>query len=81
VSLFSVASSIGVVQSELEKLLAGQASLGIAKNWPTKVLGGEVSISYAHAHGMLQSQAQARRDRVERDGAIGNIIGIRAKVL
>jgi hypothetical protein len=31
VNLFGVAASIGVVQSELEKLLAGQASLGIAK--------------------------------------------------
>jgi hypothetical protein len=31
VSLFGVASSMGVVQSELEKLLAGQAGVGVAK--------------------------------------------------
>ncbi len=30
-SLFGVASSMGGVQSELEKLLAGQAGVGIAK--------------------------------------------------
>jgi plasmid maintenance system antidote protein VapI len=30
-SLYVVASSMGVAQSELEKLLAGQASVGIAK--------------------------------------------------
>ena len=35
-SLYVVASSMGVEQSELEKLLAGQASVGIAK-----IAGGE----------------------------------------
>src|SRR5918997_1922939 len=62
VSLFGVAASIGVVQSELEKPLAGQASLGIAKKLGVRgmalqrFIGGEVSMSKAYAHRMLQSK-------------------------
>ena len=32
-SLFGVASSMGVAEFELEKLLAGQASVGSLKSW------------------------------------------------
>jgi len=84
-SLFGVASSMGVVQSELKKLLAGQASVGIAKKLGVtrmdlqRFMAGEVSMSMAYALGMLQPQAQALRDRVEREGAIGIVIGICAK--
>lgn len=84
-SLFGVASSMGVEQSELEKLLAGQASVGIAKKLGVarmdlqRFIAGEVSMSMAYAHGMLQPQAQALRDRVEREGAIGIVIGLCAK--
>ena len=86
-SLFGAASSMGVAQSELEKLLAGQASVGVAKKLGVsrmdlqRFIGGEVSMSMAYALGMLQPQAQELRDRVERDGAIGIIIGICAKAL
>ena len=61
-SLFVVAASIGIVQSELEKLLADQASLGVAKKLGVRAMavqrfiGGEVSVSKAYAHGMLQSK-------------------------
>jgi hypothetical protein len=85
VSLFGVASSMGVVQSELEKLLAGQAGVGVAKKLGVsrmdlqRFIAGEVSMSMAYALGMLQPQAQELRDRVEREGAVGVIVGICAK--
>ena len=44
-----------------------------------RFIGGEVSISHAYALGMLQPQAQDLRDYVEREGAIGMIVGICAK--
>jgi plasmid maintenance system antidote protein VapI len=85
VSLFGVASSMGVVQAELEKLLAGQAGVGIAKKLGVsrmdlqRFIAGEVSMSMAYALGMLQPQAQELRDRVERKGAVGVLVGICAK--
>ena len=80
-SLSSVASSIGVAQSELEKLLAGQASYGIAKKLGVtrmdlqRFITGEVSMSMAYALGMLPPQAQELRDRMEPEGAVGIIVG------
>jgi hypothetical protein len=62
VSLFGAAASISEVQSELEKPLAGQAGLGIAKKLGVRgmalqrFIGGEVSMSIAYSHGMLQSK-------------------------
>jgi len=44
-----------------------------------RFIGGEVSMSMAYALGMLQPQAQDLRDRVEREGAVGIIIGICSK--
>ncbi len=44
-----------------------------------RFLGGEVSKSMAYALGMLQPQAQDLRDQVEREGAIGIVIGACAK--
>ncbi len=84
-SLYVVASSIGVEQSELENLLAGRASVGIAKKLGVsrmdlqRFIGGEVSMTMAYALGMLQPQAQDLRDQVEREVAIGIIVGICAK--
>lgn len=80
-SLFGVASSIGVEESDLERLLAGKASTGIARKLGVskmdlqRFIGGEVSMSMAYALGLLQPQAQDLRDRVEREGAIGIVIG------
>jgi hypothetical protein len=76
---------MGVEQSELEKLLAGQASAGIAQKLGLsrmdlqRFIGNEVSKSMAYALGMLQPEAQELRDRMEREGAVGVIIGICAK--
>ena len=84
-SLYIVASSMGVAQSELEILLEGRASVGIAKKLGVsrmdlqRFIEGEVSMSMAYALGMLQPQAQDLRDHVEREGAIGIIIGMCAK--
>lgn len=84
-SLFGVASSIGLAQSDLEKLLAGQASVGVAKKLGVtrmdlqRFIAGEVSTSMAFSVGMPKPQAQALRDHVRPEGAIGIIIGICAK--
>ena len=84
-SLYIVATSMGVAQSELEKLLTGRASVGIAKKLGVsrmdlqRFIEGEVSMPMAYALGMLQPQAQDLRDYVEREGAIGIIVGICAK--
>jgi plasmid maintenance system antidote protein VapI len=84
-SLYVVASSMGVAQSELEKLLAGRASVGLVKKLGVsrmdlqRFIGGEVSMTMAYALGMLQPQAQDLRDQVEREGAIGIIIGMCTK--
>ena len=62
-SLFGVASSMGVAESELEKLLAGQAGAGIAKRLGVsrmdlqRFIAGDVSMSMAYAIGWLQPQA------------------------
>lgn len=80
-SLSSLAVSIGVEQPELEKLLAGRASLAIAKKLGVtrmdlqRFIKGEVSKSMAYALGILQPQAQELRDRMETEGAIGIIVG------
>ena len=84
-SLYVVATSMGVAQSELEKLLAGRASVGIAKKLGVsrmdlqRFISGEMSMSMAYALGILQPQAQELRDRVEREGAVGVIVGVCAK--
>jgi hypothetical protein len=84
-SLFGVASSMGVAESELEKLLAGQASVGIANKLGVsrmdlqRFIAGDVSMSMAYAIGWLQPQAQELRDRMEREGAVGVIVGVLAK--
>ena len=81
VSLFDVASSMGVEQSDLEKLLAGQASVGIARKLGVirmdlqRFIAGDVSMSMALALGMLKPQAQELRDQLGPEGAIGIIVG------
>ena len=56
-SLYVVATSMGVAQSELEKLLAGRASVGIAKKLGVsrmdlqRFIEGEVSMTMAYALG------------------------------
>jgi len=85
VSLFGVASSMGVAESELEKLLVGQAGPGIAKRLGVsrmdlqRFIAGDVSMSMAYSIGLLQPQAQELRDRMEREGAVGVIVGVCAK--
>jgi hypothetical protein len=76
-----VAFSLGVGQSELEKLLAGRANVGTAKKLGVskmdlqRFIAGELSTTIAPALGMLQCQAQDLRDRVKREGAVG-IVGV-----
>lgn len=76
-------SYVARLQSELEKLLAGQASVGIAKKLGVsrmdlqRFIAGEVSMAYAP--GRLQPQAQELRNRMEREGAVSVIIRIGAK--
>jgi hypothetical protein len=81
-TFYSIASSMGLAQSELEKLLAGRAGVGLAKKLGVtrmdlqRFISGEVSLSMAYALGMPQPQAQALRDHVEREGAVGILVGI-----
>ena len=81
-TFYNIASSIGLAQSELEKLLAGRAGVGIAKKLGVtrmdlqRFISGEVSLSMAYALGLPKPQAQALRDHVEREGAVGILIGI-----
>ena len=76
---------MGVAQSELAKLLAGQAGVGVAKKLGVsrmdlqRFISGEVSMSMAYTLGMLQPQAQELRDRVEREGAVGVFVSVCAK--
>jgi hypothetical protein len=66
-------SSVARLQSELEKLLAGQAGVGIAKKLGVsrmnlqRLIAGKVSMAYAL--GRLQPQAQELRNRMECEGA------------
>jgi hypothetical protein len=84
-SLFGIAYSMGLAQSELEKLLVGRASVGLAKKLGVRrmdiqrFISGEVSLSMAYALGMPHPQAQSLRDHVEQEGAVGILIGICAK--
>ena len=76
---------MGVQQSELEKLLAGQASAGIAQKLGLsrmdlqRFIAGDVSMSMAYTLGGLQPDAQELRDQMEREGEVGVIIGIYVK--
>ena len=76
---------MGVEQSELDKLLTGQAGagkaqkLGLSRMDLQRFIGGDVSKSMAYALGMLQPEAQELRDQMEREGAMGVILGICAK--
>jgi plasmid maintenance system antidote protein VapI len=80
-TFYNIASSMGLAQSELERLLAGRASVGLAKKLGVirmdlqRFISGEVSLSMAYALGMPQPQAQALRDHVGREGAVGILIG------
>jgi hypothetical protein len=81
-SLFGIAPSVGLTQSELEKLLAGRPGVGLAKKLGVsrmdlqRFVSGEVSLTMAYTLRMPQPQAQALRDHVEREGAVGILIGI-----
>jgi plasmid maintenance system antidote protein VapI len=81
-TFYNIASSMGLEQSELEKLLAGRAGTGLAKKLGVirmdlqRFISGEVSLSMAYALGMTQPQAQTLRDHVGREGAVGILIGI-----
>ena len=81
-TFYNIASSMRLAQLELEKLLAGRAGVGLAKKLGVtrmdlqRFISGEVSLSMAYALGMPQPQAQALRDHVGREGAVGILIGI-----
>ena len=74
-----------MAHSELEKLLSGQAGVGLANKLGVRrinlqrFVSGEVSLSMASALGMPQAQAQTLRDHVGREGAMGILIGVCAK--
>jgi len=81
-TFYNIASSVGLEQSELENLLSGRAGVGLAKKLGVirmdlqRFISGEVSLSMAYALRMPQPQAQALRDHVGREGAVGILIGL-----
>jgi hypothetical protein len=81
-SLLDVASSMGVLQSQLEDLLAGDVRIeiasksGVLRSNVQRFIDGDVSLGMAAALGTDHSSAQELRDCIGKDGAIGVVIGL-----
>lgn len=80
--IYSIASTMGVYESDLEKLLKGKASYGIASKLNVyesdlqKLLEGKASYNLANRIGAYESDLQTLLNKVGKDGAIGIIIGM-----
>ena len=81
-SLMDIALSMGVMQSQLEDLLAGKVSIGVASRLGVmqfdvqRFIDGYVSLGMASTLGTDQSSAQELRNAIGEDGAIGFVIGL-----
>ena len=82
-SLIGIASQAGTTSSNIEKLIrSGQGSAGLASQIGTtssnitNFVNGRASVGLASALGTTTSNAQALRDMIGREGAIGLIIGL-----
>ena len=70
---------MGVMLSQLERLLAGQASLGVAQRLGVmqsdvqRFIDGEVSLGMARAIGSMMSPAQEMRNHMDRDAASASL--------
>ncbi len=81
-SLLGVAASMGVSEPDLEKLLRGYVTSRVASRVGTTqdsvrdFIAGHVGERMALALGATTSAAQDLRDAMDRQGAIGVIIGV-----
>ncbi|MFL6207682.1 MAG: hypothetical protein ACJ74W_02465 [Pyrinomonadaceae bacterium] len=82
-SLTGIAIKAGTLSSNLEKLIRyGEGSTGLAVRIGTTsanitaFVNGKASAGIARALGTTTSNAQALRDMIGREGAIGLIIGL-----
>ncbi|CAM2772129.1 HTH cro/C1-type domain-containing protein [Rariglobus hedericola] len=82
-SYIGIAHKAGTISSSIEKLIShGQGSPGLASRLGTTsssittFIGGRASPSIASALGTTTSNAQALRNAIGREGAIGLIIGL-----
>lgn len=80
--LYSIASIIGVYESDLEKLLKGQTSYGIASKLNVsesdlqKFLEGKSTYNLATRICTSESDLQTLLNKAGKEGAIGIIVGM-----
>lgn len=83
--LYSIATKMDVYESDLEKLLAGQASYGIATKLGIyesnlqEFINGKASYNLAKRIGTYESDLQLLLDKAGKSGAIGIIVGMLIK--
>jgi hypothetical protein len=81
-SLLGVASNLGITQIALQELLSGNVSPSISRKLGTTqrnvkdFIEGKARVGMASAIGVTTHTAQELRDRLDRQGAIGLIIGL-----
>jgi hypothetical protein len=81
-SLFAVASEMGVTCADLEALLQGKVTITVAFRLNTTThdaelfIHGAASIGLAATVGCTASDLQQLRDRLGREGAIGFLVGL-----
>ena len=80
--LYSIASGMGVYESDLKKSLNGQASYGVASKLNVyqsdlqKFLDGQASYNLASRIGTYESDLQTLLNKAGKEGAIGIIVGM-----
>ncbi len=80
-SLLAIAAAMGVTTSDLERLLSGETTIGVAdrtglaRRSLQDLIDGHASFGVAPMFRSLATNVQELRDRIGRDGAIGLIIG------
>ena len=80
--LYSIASKMGVYESDLEKLLKGQASYGIATKLNVyesdlqKFINGQASYDLANKFGIYESDLQILLNKSGKESARGIIVGV-----
>ncbi len=80
--LFSLASSMGIFESDLKSLLNGRASFGVASKLGVfesdlqKFLNGKASYSMANRMGTFESDLQPMLTNMGKEATIGIIVGM-----
>lgn len=80
-SLLAIAAAMGVSTSDLERLLSGEATIGVAdrtglaRRSLQDLIDGRASFGVAPMFHSMAANVQELRDRIGRDGAIGLVVG------